>query len=147
MPVGTTGFAFGAFDLFNIEHVDALRQARQCCTHLVVGIATDDLVERTGGRRPFVPETERLEIVSALRWIAAARRLNSLDLLAAATAAGADTVFLPDQHLDVVQLAANPVRQLDGTGIGVVRVRASRSTGSVAVRSALEAAGGRSSVA
>lgn len=145
MTARSTGYAFGVFDLFNIEHVDALRQGLQHCDRVVVGVATDELVVRSGGRQPFVPENERLEIVSALRWLDAVRPLDELDLRAEAAAVGADTVIVPAGRLDAVQLAAEAEGQLSRTGLRLVRLETTRRTASEAVRSALAAASGRDS--
>lgn len=61
------GYAPGAFDLFHIGHLSLLQRARQHCDRLVVGVATDELVERMKGRPPLVPYVDRLEIVRSIR--------------------------------------------------------------------------------
>lgn len=146
MTAGSTGYVFGGFDLFNIGHVDFLRQGAERCDRLVVGVATDDLMESCGGR-PFVPQTERLEIVSALRWLDHVHLLDGLDLWAEVGAVGADTVFLPGAFPDAVQRACGAPLQLAGSGARLVVLRVDRRTASVAVRAALEGTGERSSVA
>lgn len=147
MPGRDTGYLFGIFDLLNIEHLDGIAQAAARCDRLVVGIATDDLVERCGGGPPFVPVHERMEIVSAVRGVDAVETLRSCDLRAAVEEAGAVVVFAGACPVDAVQRALDPGRVLAGTGIRVHGLRQVRRTGSTVVRRALEGAPDRSSVA
>jgi len=60
------GYAVGAFDLFHIGHLNLLKQAKSHCDELIVGVVADDLLESTKGKRPAIPEFERLEIVRHL---------------------------------------------------------------------------------
>ena len=60
------GYASGVFDLFHVGHLTLLRGARGRCRRLVVGVASDEYVERLKGRPAVVPCAERVEIVSAL---------------------------------------------------------------------------------
>ena len=150
MPEGTTGYLFGIFDLFHIAHLDTIRLAAASCERLIVGVASDDLVERTCGVRPFVPSIERNEIVGAIQVITAVRPLDSLDLQAEAHAVGADLVFAPGDELDVVQLAAlnNQLTPPSAwSGLRLVHLAAGRRTTSSQVRAALAGTTTRSSVA
>ena len=60
------GYVPGVYDLFHVGHLTILRRARLACDELVVGVVTDEVVERTKGRRPVVPLGERMEIISGL---------------------------------------------------------------------------------
>lgn len=62
--------ANGCFDLFHVGHIRYLAGAKELADILVVGINSDEQVRKLkGANRPFMPETERAEIVSALRFI------------------------------------------------------------------------------
>jgi glycerol-3-phosphate cytidylyltransferase len=61
------GYAPGAYDLFHIGHLKLLRHARAQCDHLIAGVVSDEMLQRTKGRAPVVPLPERLEIVRSLR--------------------------------------------------------------------------------
>lgn len=63
------GYAVGAFDLFHIGHLNLLKQAKSHCDELIVGVVGDELLEQTKGRRPAIPEFERLEIVRHLELV------------------------------------------------------------------------------
>ena len=60
------GYVPGAFDLFHIGHLNALRQARQWCDVLVAGVVADEVCLETKGIVPTVPLEERIEIVDAI---------------------------------------------------------------------------------
>ena len=145
MPEGTTGYLFGIFDLFHIAHLDTIRLAAAACDRLVVGVATDDLVEDTCGLRPFVPSIERVEILGAIRMIAEVRPLADLDLGPEVAAVGADLMMVPGEELDVVQLEV--VERMNRLSTPVKHLPVGRRTTSAQVRTALAGTTIRSSVA
>ncbi|MEJ7848635.1 MAG: adenylyltransferase/cytidyltransferase family protein [Pyrinomonadaceae bacterium] len=62
--------ANGCFDLFHVGHVRYLEGAKQLGDFLVVGINSDVQVRRLKGEnRPYMPENERAEIISAFRFV------------------------------------------------------------------------------
>lgn len=62
--------ANGCFDLFHVGHIRYLAGARALGGCLIVGINSDEQVRLLKGEnRPFMNETERAEIVSALRFV------------------------------------------------------------------------------
>lgn len=65
-PQFDVGYASGVFDMFHVGHLNLLRRARNRCSHLVVGVGSDEYVENLWGRPPVVPCDERIDIISAL---------------------------------------------------------------------------------
>lgn len=63
------GYAPGAYDLFHIGHLNLLRRSRLACDFLVAGVVSDEVAVAQKGKRPVVPEEERLEIVRACRYV------------------------------------------------------------------------------
>jgi D-glycero-beta-D-manno-heptose 1-phosphate adenylyltransferase len=62
--------ANGCFDLFHVGHIRYLAGAKELGGILVVGLNADEQVRKLKGEnRPFTPERERAEIVSALRFV------------------------------------------------------------------------------
>jgi D-glycero-beta-D-manno-heptose 1-phosphate adenylyltransferase len=62
--------ANGCFDLFHAGHIRYLAGAKALGECLIVGINSDAQVRQIKGEnRPFMPENERAEIVSALRFV------------------------------------------------------------------------------
>ena len=60
------GYASGVFDMFHVGHLNLLRSARNFCSYLVVGVASDEYAEGIKGSLPVVPCDERLDIISSL---------------------------------------------------------------------------------
>lgn len=65
----SVGYASGVFDMFHVGHLNLLRRAREHCSVLVVGVASDEYVLALKGREPVVPLAERIEIVQSLRFV------------------------------------------------------------------------------
>ena len=62
--------ANGCFDLFHVGHIRYLAGARALGDILIVGINSDAQVRKLKGEnRPFMPERERAEIVSAFKFV------------------------------------------------------------------------------
>jgi FAD synthetase len=62
--------ASGVFDLLHFGHVKFLEDAKKAGgkdAKLIVVIARDNTVEQTKGRRPVMPETQRLALVESLK--------------------------------------------------------------------------------
>jgi len=60
-------FTNGCFDLLHPGHVSLLHQARQLGDRLIVGLNTDDSIQRLKGeQRPILPGADRAAILSAL---------------------------------------------------------------------------------
>ena len=60
--------ANGCFDLFHVGHIRYLAGARELGDCLIVAINDDAQVQNLkGGNRPFMPEQERAQIVSAMK--------------------------------------------------------------------------------
>lgn len=60
--------ANGCFDVLHVGHIRYLTAAREAGDFLVVGINSDEQVERLKGNgRPFLPQEERAEMIAALR--------------------------------------------------------------------------------
>lgn len=62
-----TGYVPGGFDMLHVGHINILRLARQYCDRLVVGVATDESLERMKGRKPVIPLRERCDLLASLR--------------------------------------------------------------------------------
>jgi D-beta-D-heptose 7-phosphate kinase/D-beta-D-heptose 1-phosphate adenosyltransferase len=63
----TIVFTNGCFDLLHIGHITLLEDAHRMGDHLVIGLNSDDSVQRLKGpTRPIIGETERARILAAL---------------------------------------------------------------------------------
>ena len=62
--------ANGCFDLFHVGHIRYLAGAKAAGDCLIVALNSDEQVRKLKGeQRPFMPESERAEIVSALKFV------------------------------------------------------------------------------
>ena len=63
------GFTSGVFDMFHIGHLNILKQAKDKCDYLIVGVSTDECVESYKHRLPIIPFEQRAAIVAAIKYV------------------------------------------------------------------------------
>jgi len=63
------GYTTGVFDMFHIGHLNILKNAKERCDFLIVGVSTDDLVEKYKSKSAVVPFSERVQIVESIRYV------------------------------------------------------------------------------
>ncbi len=62
-------YTSGCFDLLHYGHLNILKLSKELCDHLIVGVSTDELILKSKGRKPVIPFEERLNIVSAIKYV------------------------------------------------------------------------------
>lgn len=63
------GYTTGVYDMFHIGHLNVLRQAKEQCDYLIVGVSTDELVQKEKHKTPIIPFGERCAIVEAIKYV------------------------------------------------------------------------------
>lgn len=63
------GYTTGVFDMFHIGHLNILKGAKEQCEHLIVGVSTDENVQRYKKKTPIIPYEQRKAIVEAIRYV------------------------------------------------------------------------------
>lgn len=63
------GYTTGVFDLFHVGHLNVLRQAKDLCDYLIVGVSTDENVRNYKHKTPIIPYEQRAAIVSAIKYV------------------------------------------------------------------------------
>ncbi len=71
---------FGTFDVFHAGHLRILERARNLGDYLLVGVSTDALNYAKKDRNAFYNQTERMEIISAIRYVDEVFLEESLEL-------------------------------------------------------------------
>ena len=62
-------YTAGAWDLLHVGHVSMLEQSKAKGELLVVGVMTDEFIERSKGRRPVIPCEYRAAMVGSLKCV------------------------------------------------------------------------------
>lgn len=63
------GYTTGVYDMFHIGHLNILKKAKAECDYLIVGITTDELCYQRKKKYPVINQYDRMEIVSAIRYV------------------------------------------------------------------------------
>ncbi len=69
MDKKVVGYTTGVYDMFHIGHLNVIRNAKAQCDYLIVGVSTDELVQKEKNKTPVVAFSERVEIVKALKYV------------------------------------------------------------------------------
>lgn len=99
------GLIFGCFDLFHIGHLNILKNCKDKCDYLIVGVCNDQHITDRKMRTPAFSESERLSIVSAIKYVDEAHLIygdliDNLDLI---DNKKVDIIFAGSDHKDEAQ--------------------------------------------
>lgn len=63
------GYTSGVYDMFHIGHLNVIKNAKEKCDYLIVGVSTDEVVEHNKNKKPIIPYVERAAIVEAIKYV------------------------------------------------------------------------------
>lgn len=63
------GYIAGVFDLFHIGHLNMFKRAKEQCDYLIVGVVSDEGVRKFKMTEPFIPCSERIEMIKSCRYV------------------------------------------------------------------------------
>ena len=63
------GYTSGVYDMFHIGHLNIIKNAKERCDYLIVGVSTDEVVIKNKNKKPVIPYKDRATIVSAIKYV------------------------------------------------------------------------------
>lgn len=90
------GYTTGVFDMFHVGHLNILKSAKAHCDYLIVGVSTDALVKSYKNKSPVIPQADRAEIISSIKYVDEVVYQTSRDKLAAYHTYKFDIMFVGD---------------------------------------------------
>ncbi len=113
------GYTTGVFDLFHIGHLNLLRNAKERCDYLIVGVSTDEVVESYKNKHPMIPFEQRIEIVKAIKYVDQVVAQESMDKICAWEKLHFDVLFHGSDWQDS-KMYSDLVKELSKLGVDVV---------------------------
>lgn len=90
------GFTDGVYDMFHVGHLNMIRQAKERCDYLIVGVHADEIVESYKHRKTIINEDDRRTIVEAIRYVDKAVINRTRDKMELWKLYHFDTIFIGD---------------------------------------------------
>lgn len=75
------GFIHGSFDMFNVEDLKRIKEAKAECETLIVGVYGDDLILEKEGKTAVIQCEERKRIVNAIKGVSGVIEINDMEML------------------------------------------------------------------
>ncbi|MBQ8228031.1 MAG: adenylyltransferase/cytidyltransferase family protein [Clostridia bacterium] len=88
------GYTTGVYDMFHIGHLNIIKRAKEQCEYLIVGVTTDELCYSRKNKYPIINENDRMEIVSAIKYVDKVVKQENMDKISAVKEYGVDVVFV-----------------------------------------------------
>ncbi|MBR3144423.1 MAG: adenylyltransferase/cytidyltransferase family protein [Clostridia bacterium] len=90
------GYTQGTYDMFHIGHLNLLRNAKKQCDYLIVGVNSDELVKKYKNKSAIVPVNERVDIISAIKYVDEVIVCDTLDKVEIYKKKPFDIIFIGD---------------------------------------------------
>ena len=131
------GYTTGVFDMFHIGHLNILRNAKEQCEYLIVGVSTDELVWDYKHKVPVIPFEERKAVVEAIRYVDQVVPQVTMDKFAAWQELHFNAVFHGDDWKGSSMYNAVE-EQLKAVGVDMVFLPHTEGTSSTMLKDALQ---------
>jgi len=92
----TIGYMTGVFDLFHIGHLNIIKNSKELCDKLIVGVTTDELIQTYKSKKAIIPFEERCEIVRNIKGVSSVVPQYDMDKLDAWKRYSFDIMFVGD---------------------------------------------------
>lgn len=127
------GFICGFFDILHDGHIDILKQAKEMCDYLIVAVGTDLFMQERKHRNSILSYEQRVEIVSAIKYVDEVVPEVNLDKLAAYEQYHFDVMFAGDDHINE-QVYVEAVSELKRRGVDTIYISRKRPVSSTLLR-------------
>lgn len=127
------GFLCGFFDPLHDGHIDIMRQAKEMCEHLIVAVGTDEFMMQRKHRETVLSYEQRVEIVSAIRYVDQVVPEIDLDKMKAYYQYHFDVMITGEDHVSE-PLYQEAKKQLEALGIDTVFVPRRKNISSTLMR-------------
>lgn len=87
------GYTTGVYDMFHIGHLNILKNAKEQCEYLIVGVTSDALVSYKN-KKAIIPHEERMAIVESIKYVDQVVPQESMDKMAAWEEYKFDVIFV-----------------------------------------------------
>lgn len=94
------GYTTGVYDLLHVGHLNLLKRAKSMCDRLIVGVSTDELVQKHKAKTPVQSLEHRMAIVAALKDVDAVVPQDEIDKFKAHKRLKFDVLFVGDDWLE-----------------------------------------------
>ncbi len=132
-----TGYTAGVFDVFHIGHLNLIRNAKEYCDKLIVGVNSDELVMSYKNKYPIEMLEERMEVVRAIRYVDEVVPNHTLDKVEAYNLLHFDAIFIGDDWKGNPRWTKTE-EELKAYGVDVVYLPHTDGISSTKVRKKLE---------
>lgn len=92
-------FTSGSFDMFHIGHLNILEKSALLGDELIVGVSTDELIEKYKGMKPVIPFEQRIRIVGAIKCVTKVVKQERLTEIAQLQREDIDIVTIGDDWI------------------------------------------------
>lgn len=131
------GFICGFFDILHDGHIDILRQAKQQCDYLIVAVGTDEFMRVRKNRESVLPFENRVEIVSAIRYVDQVVPEIDLDKIAAYHKYNFDVMFAGSDH-EFESAYIEAARELKQYGVNTIYIPRTHKISSTLIRERIQ---------
>lgn len=131
------GYTQGTFDMFHIGHLNLLKNAKEKCDYLIVGVNSDELVESYKSKKPIISTSERAAIVEAIKYVDKVVVTTTLDKVEMLNILHFDEIYIGDDWKDNERWIKTG-RQMEENGAKLVFLPYTKSTSSTLIREKLK---------
>lgn len=130
------GYTTGVYDMFHIGHLNILKNAKEHCDYLIVGVTTDELVSYKN-KKAIIPHQERMAIIECVKYVDQVVPQESMDKMAAWEKYKFDVMFVGSDWKGTDKWNEFE-RQFGAVGVDIVYFPYTKGTSSTELREALE---------